>query len=148
VIPKLPPSENEYDVTWTVKITSTDPVSAAREAYEMFRTAGRRPTRFEVAYNHPGCELRYTHPVELGKENPLGRPDAVIDEKFIRCGHCESENTRYMEDVRQCAPLGVEDGVAVGYSADFERDELGEDPHVICLSCGLESKLPASFDWV
>jgi len=137
----------EYHVTWTVTVASTDPVSAAREAYEMLRTLEKRPTRFEVAYSHPGCELRYSHPVELGRENPLGRPEATFDNDAVLCPHCGSDNTRYIEDVGQYAPLFVRNGRPVAWDGDLEQDEVGEDPRVLCLGCGLESRLPDSFDW-
>jgi hypothetical protein len=144
---RTPHAAGEYAVTWTVKITSTDPVSAAREAYEMLRTVEKRPTRFEVVWNHPGCELRYAHPVELGRENPLGRSEATFDNDAVFCPHCGSDNTRYVEDLGQYGPLFVRNGHPAAWSGDLEQDEVGEDPRVLCLGCGVESKLPASFDW-
>lgn len=86
-------------------------------------------------------------PIELGTENPLGRPKAHIAHDAVLCGHCESDNTLYMEDVCQHAPFVVQDGLPRCSITDLEIDEEGADPRVWCLGCGQESMLPDGFAW-
>ncbi|HTG36532.1 MAG TPA: hypothetical protein VLB76_26745 [Thermoanaerobaculia bacterium] len=140
-----------YTVTWTVEVDAEDLVDAARRAYEKLRHTESRPTHFDV--KHPkitealGPGYRYTLVVELPKDNPLGRPPAVVKDDGVCCGHCGSENTRYVEDVGQYAPMSVQDGVPVCWGGDLEVDEIGDDPRVLCFGCGRESELPPNFRW-
>lgn len=139
----------KYVVVWKAKIEADTPVEAARVAYNMQRSLESRPTRFKVKHYRLKGSLRegYSLPVDLGHKNPLDRPRAVIVGTDVRCGHCDSENTLYIEDVEQHAELVAEDGVPYAYISDLEVDEIGVDPRVHCLGCGEESLLPETFEW-
>ncbi|HEY3569940.1 MAG TPA: hypothetical protein VGP73_18545 [Thermoanaerobaculia bacterium] len=139
--------EQEYHVTVTLSVTTDDPATAAREAYDLLRFPRTRPTRFTVRYRQSGIDLEMKHPVELGTDNPLGRPDIRIEDGLVLCGHRGSEKTYYVEEVGQYGPLWVKNGHATCWSGDLEVDEVGDDPHVVCFGCGLESRLPPDFQW-
>ena len=65
----------------------------------------------------------------------------------VLCGHCGSEKTYYVEEVGQYGPLWAKNGRPCCWSGDLEVDEVGDDPHVLCFGCGLESRLPPDFQW-
>lgn len=138
-----------YTVTWTVQIDAEDPLDAAQVAYEKLRYAESRPRRFCVSHPRIAEALGSGHTltVELPKENPLGRPLATVKDDGVCCGHCGSENTRYVEDVGQYGPMFVQDGAPVCWGGDLEVDEVGDDPRVLCFGCGRESELPPDFRW-
>lgn len=138
-----------YTLTWMTEIEADCPLQAAREAYELLESPSTRPRRFTVSNPKlqevlgPGQALA----VELPKENPRGRLVARVEEDGVICPYCDSDNTHYVEDVGQYAPLSVEDGHPVCWGGDLEVDEEGDDPRVLCFGCGRDSELPPGFYW-
>jgi uncharacterized CHY-type Zn-finger protein len=136
-----------FEVICQTRVEATDPVEAARIAFNWLRYQQSRPTRFMVGRWRTMGPYRegYSLPIELGSENPYGRPKAYVEDGAVLCGHCDSDNTRYIEDVSRYAPFTVRDGVPTSCATDFEADEDGGDPRVWCFGCGQESMLPDGF---
>jgi hypothetical protein len=135
-----------FRVSWSVELESEHPLEAVRQAFNLLWLADTRPTRFDVGFLEENGAVRYFLPVELGKENPLGWPQARIEGQSVCCGHCGSDRTQYREDVTRHAALFAENGIARYDPDDFEYYELGCDGHVICEGCGRESGLPDRFE--
>jgi hypothetical protein len=139
----------KFKVSLAVEVEADDPLHAAQSAYELLRFSSTRPRRFSVS--HPKIQevigSGRSLVVELPKENPCGRIPARVDDGEVCCPHCDSENTRYVEDIGQYGPMFVKDGLAVSWGGDLDVDEEGDDPRVLCFGCGRESDLPSGFHW-
>jgi hypothetical protein len=131
-----------YAVRWETTVETVSPLSAARYALAMQRNPEGSATAFEVAEEGQAPAL-----IDLGSQNPLGRPPCSLINDDVCCGHCRSANTRYIETVSQYAPIWIRFENVYANSAELEADDDGVDPRVWCADCGLESELPDSFTW-
>lgn len=134
----------EYLITWTVEIEAETPLEAVREALRCQRDPYNMENLFGVGYYKDN--RWHDEEIDLGYDNPLGRPPATIDGTVVRCWYCGSAETEYLEDVGRHAPLFAKDGVAFCDSSLLETYEEGSDPRVVCALCRMESELPASFE--
>jgi hypothetical protein len=135
-----------YLVTRTIEIEAETPLEAAREACVAQRDPYCTENLFGVGYYLEDGRW-HDEEIDLGYDNPLGRPAATISGDTVCCGYCGSPLTEYLEDVGRHAPLFARFGVALCDPAKLDTYEEGMDERVICGECGRESQLPASFKW-
>jgi hypothetical protein len=86
-----------------------------------------------------------TETIDVGNENPLGWPRAVIKDDDVCCGHCGSGNVYYLEDLTWYTRPWVDDGYGYFCDCDMMAYGAGIDPRISCEDCGWESRLPERF---
>ncbi|HTG36533.1 MAG TPA: hypothetical protein VLB76_26750 [Thermoanaerobaculia bacterium] len=136
----------EFLITWTVEIEAETPLEAVREALRCQRDAYNMENLFGVGYYKDN--RWHDEEIDLGYDNPFGRPPAVIEGDEVCCGHCGSRNTRYLEDVGQRSFMWADNGTAYASKDSVTADFDGADPRVWCAECGGESELPNPFELV
>jgi hypothetical protein len=134
----------EYLITWMVEIQAETPLEAVRTALAMQRDPYSTANLFGVGYFENN--RWHDEEIDLGEDNPFGRPLALIGGGEVRCGHCGSSATRYLESIGRYCPIEVDDRAAYARKAAFEFDADAADPCVWCLSCSRESLLPTPFE--
>ncbi|HEY3569939.1 MAG TPA: hypothetical protein VGP73_18540 [Thermoanaerobaculia bacterium] len=135
----------EILVFWATKVEAETPLQAAQQACALQRNPYKADNRFGIQYLKDGH--LYDEEIDLGQENPLGRPAAVVSGDEVCCGHCGSPLTEHLEDTGRHTPLFARFGVAFASLSGRHVYDDGDDERVICGTCGRESELPLSFQW-
>ena len=95
----------EYLITWTVEIEAETPLEAVQAALAMQRDPYSMEHLFGVGFYKNN--RWHDEEIDLGYDNPFGRPPAVIGGTEVCCGHCGSTESRYLErsaNTRSCGP--------------------------------------------
>lgn len=138
-----------YQVTVLFVMNAESPVEAARATFVKLCSTDERPTRFEVSRTRYTGSLQETMslPIELGKENPLGRPAVIARNDSVCCGHCGSSLVSYHDNVDRQTKLFAREGAVFVSRSDLEENGDGRDPLAWCRACQKESALPRSLEW-
>lgn len=136
-------SVQEYLITWTVEIEAETPLEAVQAALAMQRDPYSMENLFGVGFYKNN--RWHDEEIDLGYDNPFGRPPAVIGGTEVCCGHCGSTETRYLESISQYSYVWAANSLAYASTDRILTMEEGSDPRVWCGRCGKESAWPESF---